>query len=196
MTFDIKVYVILVHIGSDIGYDIALRQYHSLRSRSSLCPGSVTLAQKRLGATCPGFLLNPAPSFSRNSTACLHRIRYAARAAGTKDAVCHDESTSGHADGRDTEKVSTFDIEYLKSEKRFNHRPWFMRLPGRPQPPQRRLHSAARQHRPQHRPQQWQHRSGARTNRVRDRTSAGPQTQTNEVPGLLLPLAWHDFVRS
>jgi hypothetical protein len=31
----------------------------------------------------------------------LPSIRYAARSAGTKDAVCHDESTSDHADGSD-----------------------------------------------------------------------------------------------
>jgi hypothetical protein len=31
----------------------------------------------------------------------LHRIRYAARSAGAKDAACHEESTSDHADGND-----------------------------------------------------------------------------------------------
>ncbi len=39
---------------------------------------------------------------------------------------------------------------------RIDHYPWLMRRPGRPQPPQRRLHSAARLHplhRARHRPQ-------------------------------------------
>jgi hypothetical protein len=50
---------------------------------------------------------------------------------------------------------------------RINHHPWRMRRPGRPQPPQRRLHSAARPHRPdrpQHRPQPPER---TRTSRVR-----------------------------
>jgi hypothetical protein len=65
LTFDIEGHVI--HIGFDIGYRyaISLSQYHSLRSRSSLCPGSITLAPKSLSATCPGFLLNPSPSFAQ-----------------------------------------------------------------------------------------------------------------------------------
>jgi hypothetical protein len=33
------------------------------------------------------------------SVSFLRRIRFAARSAGTKDAVCHDEYTSDHADG-------------------------------------------------------------------------------------------------
>ncbi len=40
-----------------------------------------------------------------------------------------------------------------------NHRPWLMRRPDRPQPPQRSLHSAARPHQPQHRPQPPMRRS-------------------------------------
>jgi hypothetical protein len=46
---------------------------------------------------------------------------------------------------------------------RINHHPWLIR-PGRPQPPQRRLHSAARQHplhRAQHRPQPSERGSAA-----------------------------------
>jgi hypothetical protein len=62
LTLDIEGYVI--HIRFDIGYDVALSQY-SLRSRSSLCPGSITLASKSPSATCPGFLLNPALSFAQ-----------------------------------------------------------------------------------------------------------------------------------
>ncbi len=65
LKFDIEGHV--MHIKFDIGYDIALSQYHSLQSRSSLCPGSITLAQKSFtgSATCPGILrlLNPAPAF-------------------------------------------------------------------------------------------------------------------------------------
>ncbi len=69
LTFDIEGHVI--HIGFEIGYDIALRQYN-LRSRSSLCPDSITLAPKSLSATCPGFMLNPAPSFAQFHSL-LHR---------------------------------------------------------------------------------------------------------------------------
>jgi hypothetical protein len=63
LTFNIELEGHFIHIGIDIGYDIALSQYHSLRSRSSICPGSITLVPENLSATCPGFLLNPAPSF-------------------------------------------------------------------------------------------------------------------------------------
>jgi hypothetical protein len=49
---------------------------------------------------------------------------------------------------------------------RINHHPWLMCRPGHPQPPQRRLHSAARPHqlhrdRAQHRPQPPERRSAA-----------------------------------
>jgi hypothetical protein len=54
--FDIGGLVILVHLGFDIEYDIALSQCHSLQSRSSICPGSITPAPKSLSATYPGFM--------------------------------------------------------------------------------------------------------------------------------------------
>jgi hypothetical protein len=45
-------------------------------------------------------MLRPCGLASVKAFSFLHRIRYATRSAGTKDAVCHDESTSDHADGR------------------------------------------------------------------------------------------------
>ncbi len=63
LTFDIEGHVIHIGFKFDIGYNIAPSQYHSLRSRSSLCPDSITLVPKSLSATCLGFLLNPASSF-------------------------------------------------------------------------------------------------------------------------------------
>ncbi len=46
----------VIHVGFNIEYDIAVSQCRSLRSRSSLCPGSITYVLKSLSATCPGFL--------------------------------------------------------------------------------------------------------------------------------------------
>jgi hypothetical protein len=59
LTFDNEGHwrVTVIHIGFNIGYDIALSQYHSLQSRRSLssCPGSIMLAPKCLSAMRPGF---------------------------------------------------------------------------------------------------------------------------------------------
>jgi hypothetical protein len=72
LTFHIEGHVI--HIGVDIGCDIALSQYYSLQSKSSLWPGSITLqvSLKSLSTTCSGFLLDPAPSFTQFHSL-LHR---------------------------------------------------------------------------------------------------------------------------
>ncbi len=69
LTFEIGGHVI--HICFDIGhYIVALSQCNSLRSGSSLWPGTITPTPKSLSVTCPGFL-HP---LLRNSTAWSTKI--------------------------------------------------------------------------------------------------------------------------